>query len=238
MRQQIIRHFNLMGSVTEQNRYLCGLISVFPIQHRRPRNVEAEANLREVSYSYRLIKGNFSLIPISTAHLLQIQKFETATTLAHVKCEEDGVLIGLNPEEYSILFPRGIFVENCSFAYSIYYLRRQRGGVEGREGRKARVLEDKDVDFVTLRLVFNSKEKLIHKVLNGFFAKEVTYLQFCLIWFSIFGIFWLIEKVLYLSPIAYEGGEEKTEEAEKEIEDLLSFAIGQDKKSTADKFSD
>ncbi|KAK9737154.1 hypothetical protein QE152_g10943 [Popillia japonica] len=54
MRQQIIRHFNLMESVTEQNRYLCGLISVFPIQHRRPRNVEAEANLREVSYSYRV----------------------------------------------------------------------------------------------------------------------------------------------------------------------------------------
>lgn len=54
MRQQIIRHFNLMEPVTEQNRYLCGLISVFPIQHRRPRNVEAEANLREVSYSYRV----------------------------------------------------------------------------------------------------------------------------------------------------------------------------------------
>ncbi|KAK9716921.1 hypothetical protein QE152_g24460 [Popillia japonica] len=54
MRKQIIRHFNLMESVTEQNRYLCGLISVLPIQHRRPRNVEAEANLREVSYSYRV----------------------------------------------------------------------------------------------------------------------------------------------------------------------------------------
>ncbi|KAK9712539.1 hypothetical protein QE152_g24851 [Popillia japonica] len=54
MRQQIIRYFNLMESVTEQNRYLCGLISVFPIQRRRPRNVGAEANLRKASYSYRV----------------------------------------------------------------------------------------------------------------------------------------------------------------------------------------
>ncbi|KAK9753511.1 hypothetical protein QE152_g1974 [Popillia japonica] len=52
MRHQIIRHFKLMESLTEQNRYLCGLISVLPIQRRRPRNVEAEANLREASYSY------------------------------------------------------------------------------------------------------------------------------------------------------------------------------------------
>ncbi|KAK9679692.1 hypothetical protein QE152_g39788 [Popillia japonica] len=53
MRHQIIRHFNLMKSLTEQNSYLCGLISVSLIQRRRLRNVEAEANLREASYSYR-----------------------------------------------------------------------------------------------------------------------------------------------------------------------------------------
>ncbi|KAK9686920.1 hypothetical protein QE152_g36837 [Popillia japonica] len=54
MRHQIIRHINLKESLTEQNSYLRGLISVLPIQRGRPRNVEAKANLREASYLYRV----------------------------------------------------------------------------------------------------------------------------------------------------------------------------------------
>ncbi|KAK9744484.1 hypothetical protein QE152_g7732 [Popillia japonica] len=51
-RRTIIKNFNLMESVNEQNSYLCGLISVLSIQRRRSRNDEAEANFGEASYSY------------------------------------------------------------------------------------------------------------------------------------------------------------------------------------------
>ena len=45
---------NLMESVNMQNSYLCGLISVIPIQQRRPRKDKAEAWFNNESYKYRV----------------------------------------------------------------------------------------------------------------------------------------------------------------------------------------
>ena len=59
-RSSILTQFNLLGCKDTQSSYLCGLISVNPIHRRRPRKNEAESNLRDHSYSYkvRVIRGD------------------------------------------------------------------------------------------------------------------------------------------------------------------------------------
>lgn len=53
-RRRISKEFNLMESVDLQNAYLCGLISVLPIQRRRPRKDESEARFNNATYKYRV----------------------------------------------------------------------------------------------------------------------------------------------------------------------------------------
>lgn len=53
-RQNILKEFNLLESVDLQNSYLCGLISVLPIQRRRPRKPENEARFNEAVYKFRV----------------------------------------------------------------------------------------------------------------------------------------------------------------------------------------
>lgn len=53
-RLQIIRRFNELNSVDEQNIYLCGLITVLPVKQRRPRKVEEASVLHDASYNYRI----------------------------------------------------------------------------------------------------------------------------------------------------------------------------------------
>lgn len=53
-RRQIITKFNLIKSVDEQNVYLCGLISVCPVQQRRPRLGEDTAKFHDCSYYYKV----------------------------------------------------------------------------------------------------------------------------------------------------------------------------------------
>lgn len=53
-RRKIIQNFNLLGSVNEQNIYLCGIISVSPVKQRRPRQSEEHAALHDATFSYRV----------------------------------------------------------------------------------------------------------------------------------------------------------------------------------------
>ncbi|CAH1979308.1 unnamed protein product [Acanthoscelides obtectus] len=53
-RKTILKNFNAMTSINEQNSYLCGLITVLLIRRRRPRKDEDVANLRSSAYSYRI----------------------------------------------------------------------------------------------------------------------------------------------------------------------------------------
>lgn len=53
-KQQILRYFNGLSSVNEQNLYLCGLMSVVPVQQRRPRTDENDALLRECAVTYKV----------------------------------------------------------------------------------------------------------------------------------------------------------------------------------------
>lgn len=53
-RSTILKQFNLMTSVDEQNAYLCGLISVQQVQNRRARKNEVDARFNEASYSFRV----------------------------------------------------------------------------------------------------------------------------------------------------------------------------------------
>lgn len=50
-RSDILKKFNLMESTDEQNAYLSGLISVIPVQTRRPRQDPLNANLKDVPLS-------------------------------------------------------------------------------------------------------------------------------------------------------------------------------------------
>lgn len=66
-RQKIVSEFNLLKSVDEQNIYLCGLISVCPIQQRRPRNAEDGAMLHDSSFAYRVrvsVDGETREVPV------------------------------------------------------------------------------------------------------------------------------------------------------------------------------
>ncbi|KAF2890795.1 hypothetical protein ILUMI_15378 [Ignelater luminosus] len=53
-RKRIIPNFNLMASTTEQNMYLCGLISLRPVKQRRPQKPKEEASFYDVAYPYRV----------------------------------------------------------------------------------------------------------------------------------------------------------------------------------------
>ncbi|KAF2888359.1 hypothetical protein ILUMI_17814 [Ignelater luminosus] len=53
-RNRIIQNFNLMASVTEQNMYLCGLISLKLVKQQRHRKPKEEASFYDVAYSYRV----------------------------------------------------------------------------------------------------------------------------------------------------------------------------------------
>ncbi|CAH2019691.1 unnamed protein product [Acanthoscelides obtectus] len=53
-RKTILKNFNAMTSINEQNSYLCGLITILLIRRRRPRKDEDVANLRSSAYSYRV----------------------------------------------------------------------------------------------------------------------------------------------------------------------------------------
>lgn len=53
-RNNILRDFNLLPTRDAQNLYLCGLITVYEVQRRRPRKDEDDANLHSATYAYRV----------------------------------------------------------------------------------------------------------------------------------------------------------------------------------------
>lgn len=63
VKQQILRNFNNLSSVNEQNLYLCGLMSLVPVRRRRPRKNENEASLRDcvVTYKVRYLHDNVTV---------------------------------------------------------------------------------------------------------------------------------------------------------------------------------
>lgn len=54
VRDSIIKKFNLMEDTKEQNSYLCGLISILPVQKRRPRANIENAKLKDVTCKYKV----------------------------------------------------------------------------------------------------------------------------------------------------------------------------------------
>lgn len=54
VRDNIIKRFNLMESINEQNSYLCGLIALTPVQRRRPKVDQANALLKDVTCKYKV----------------------------------------------------------------------------------------------------------------------------------------------------------------------------------------
>lgn len=54
VRDNIIKNFNLLETTNEQNSYLCGLISLTPVQRRRPRADQANALLKDVTCKYKV----------------------------------------------------------------------------------------------------------------------------------------------------------------------------------------
>lgn len=53
-KQKILRNFNNLSSINEQNLYLCGLMTVVPVQVRRPRQDENVASLRDCAVKYKI----------------------------------------------------------------------------------------------------------------------------------------------------------------------------------------
>lgn len=53
-RSDLIKHFNELASYDTQNAHLSGLISVLPVQRRRSRKTQAEADFRNFSYIYKM----------------------------------------------------------------------------------------------------------------------------------------------------------------------------------------
>ena len=51
---ETLRNFNALTSYDEQNLYLAGLITMVPIKQRRPRQNKALAQLRDVTFVYRI----------------------------------------------------------------------------------------------------------------------------------------------------------------------------------------
>lgn len=59
IKKKIINDFNLLQSYDEQNSYLAGLITLIPVQRRRPRKPENEVeNFNQSSYKYRVRCAN------------------------------------------------------------------------------------------------------------------------------------------------------------------------------------
>ncbi|XP_022207917.1 uncharacterized protein LOC111064490 [Nilaparvata lugens] len=54
VRDTVLKNFNLLESVNEQNSYLCGLISIVPVQKRRPTVAIESAKLRDVTCKYKV----------------------------------------------------------------------------------------------------------------------------------------------------------------------------------------
>lgn len=80
-RSSILTQFNLLGCKDTQSSYLCGLISVNPIHRRRPRKNEAESNLRDHSYSYkvRVIRGDVVEVPVCHKAFISIHGITNKT---------------------------------------------------------------------------------------------------------------------------------------------------------------
>lgn len=53
-RDAILNKFNLMENTNEQNSYLCGLISIVPVQRRRPRLNPNDAKYKDVTCKYKV----------------------------------------------------------------------------------------------------------------------------------------------------------------------------------------
>lgn len=53
-RRNIIKYFNSLGSVSEQNLYLSGLINVHNVQRRRSRKLDDVSNVHAAAYSYKV----------------------------------------------------------------------------------------------------------------------------------------------------------------------------------------
>lgn len=74
-RKSILKNFNTLGSVNEQNSYLFGLIAVLPIRRRRPRKNEEEANLRSATFAYKVrfrIDGNLKEVDVCKQAFMSI----------------------------------------------------------------------------------------------------------------------------------------------------------------------
>ncbi|CAH1110514.1 unnamed protein product [Psylliodes chrysocephalus] len=68
-RQVILNNFNQLNSTTQQNLYLCGLISCKTIQRRRPRKSEDTALLHDKSYLYHVkIKRDADILEIPVCY--------------------------------------------------------------------------------------------------------------------------------------------------------------------------
>jgi hypothetical protein len=68
---RIIRNFNKLGDYNEQNQYLSGLITVVPVQRRRNRKDDSEANYHNMSYCYRVrvhVEGDELLQDVTICH--------------------------------------------------------------------------------------------------------------------------------------------------------------------------
>lgn len=54
IRDKILKQFNLLETTNEQNSYLCGLISIVPVQKRRPKIPSDSSKVRDVSCKYKV----------------------------------------------------------------------------------------------------------------------------------------------------------------------------------------
>lgn len=62
-RKAILSHFNNLRTNDEQNSYLCGLISITPVQRRRNRKSEEEAKFHDSVFCYRIrVKENDQIV--------------------------------------------------------------------------------------------------------------------------------------------------------------------------------
>lgn len=53
-RKSILKHFNQLKSNDDQNAYLCGLMTLVPVQRRRSRKEEESAQFHSASYAYKI----------------------------------------------------------------------------------------------------------------------------------------------------------------------------------------
>lgn len=95
-RATILSHFNDLSTNNEQNSYLCGLISITPVQRRRNRKLEQEAKFHDSVFTYRVrvmretrveempvcFKAFFSIHGITKGKLEHLQKYLKNTGVA------------------------------------------------------------------------------------------------------------------------------------------------------------